>query len=73
MKTFDELTVPSDKLEENVRRFFTILDTKEISDNDVEFNPVKLEVFISSVRVMKTAELNKLLNAMREQSGYVKD
>lgn len=63
---------PADTLEENVRRFFEILDMKEFSANDVEFSPVKVEVYISSCRVLQSARLAALFKSMKEQSGYAK-
>lgn len=49
-----------------VQRFFEILDTVEISDNDREFHPVT----IGSCRVYTTAELEELLWQMKVYSGY---
>lgn len=49
-------------LEECVKRFFEILDVKEISNNDVEFSPV----YISSVRLWANAELYYLFERMQE-------
>jgi hypothetical protein len=52
-------------LEAKVIRFFEILDTTEISDNSGKsWHPVQ----ISSCRVMRTAELSKLLPAMKRQA-----
>lgn len=53
-----------------VRRFFEILDTREWSDNAQKyFHPVKMdftEAQITSIRVMRTIELNKLLPEMKK-------
>lgn len=54
---------PADTLEENVRRFFDILDTVECSDSGRDFKPIQ----ISSCRVMLTAKLSAILEKMREQ------
>lgn len=71
--SWDELTKPADTLEENVRRFFTILDTKEVSEmSDEEFHPTKLEVYIGSCRVLDCEKLKRLLEEMKKQSNYVK-
>lgn len=56
----------ADTLEENVRRFFSILDIREESEVGRIFAPV----FISSVRVEQSAKLNEILKAMKRQSGY---
>lgn len=70
LRRWEEITRPADSLEENVRRFFEILDTKEISSNDVEFSPTRLEVTIGSCRTLHCAKLERLLSAMKKQSGY---
>lgn len=56
----------ADNLEDNVRRFFAILDTVESTDEGRDFKPV----FISSCRVQESAKLKEILNAMKQQSGY---
>lgn len=48
-----------------VREFFAILDTKEESNNGVEFSPV----FISSCRIQLTARLNHILKEMKALSS----
>ncbi len=54
-------------LDEAVLRFVEILETKEISNNDVEFHPVRVsDGELHSVRVHKTAELNDLIPQMKE-------
>lgn len=67
-----------DNLEDAVKRFFEILDGKEYSDNAQRyFHPIKLQVaeedakvFISSIRVFKTAELSSLLPQMKALARY---
>lgn len=56
-----------------VKRFFEILDEREYSyDTHKEFHPIKLDVdidakvYITSIRVYKTAELNSLLPQMKK-------
>lgn len=58
-----------------VKRFFEILDAEELSDNALKYyHPVKLQVeekvFISSIRVYKTAELGSLLPQMRSLANF---
>lgn len=58
-------------LEENVRMFFEILDTKEVSDNDVEFHPNRFnaeELVINSCRVWDTHRLGKIMIKMKDLS-----
>jgi hypothetical protein len=56
-----------DNLDEAVLRFIEILETKEISNNDVEFHPVRVsDGELVSCRVHKTAELNNLIPQMKE-------
>lgn len=59
---------PHQTLESAVKRFFEILDTKETSNNDVEFHPVRMDTKdrkINSCRVILTAELEDLLPQMK--------
>lgn len=59
---FEEATNPKGiTLAELVRELFEILDTFEISNNGVEFHPT----YISSVRLMHSAKLKKLLPKMK--------
>ncbi len=60
-------------LQDAVKRFFEILDIRETSDFDREFNPVRFnfdDATISSCRVVRTAELTDLLEQMKVLSGY---
>lgn len=50
-------------LAEKVKRFFEILDVKEISDNDREFSPV----YISCCRCLTGAELSYMFKKMKEE------
>ena len=53
-------------LKQEVKRFFeNYLDTWEVSDNDVEFNPIT----IGCCRCMKMEGLNNTINNMRILSG----
>lgn len=49
-----------DQVKQDLKRFFQILNIKEVSDNDREFSPV----FISSCRVMLTKELGPILTRL---------
>lgn len=63
----DRWTFPKyEELNPAVQRFFEILDTVEVSNNDREFHPVT----IGSCRVYATAELGSLLWQMKVYSGY---
>jgi hypothetical protein len=57
-------------LEENVRLFFEIMDTKEYSDmSDREFHPTRFNAedrCIDSCRVWDTHRLNKIMKRMKE-------
>lgn len=59
LKEFDDNNT---SLEDCVKSFLEILDTKEESDSGNVFNPV----YIGSARVMSTAKLGILLSRMRE-------
>lgn len=52
-------------LKECVSKFFEIMDSKEVSDNDVEFHPNR----ISSCRVWDTHRLERILKKMKELSA----
>lgn len=58
---FDNYTAP-ETLEENVKLFFEILDTIEISDNGKSFRPN----YISSCRVWDNHRLDCLLKKMKQ-------
>lgn len=63
---------PHSNLASAVKRFFEILDYKEVSNNDVEFNPVRMDTEdrkIDSCRVMLTAELEDLLPQMKRMAN----
>lgn len=62
-----------DHLQDAVKRFFEILDTKEESDSGHEWHPVTMDfdkVKIASCRVVRTAELQDLFEQMKILSGY---
>lgn len=61
-------------LEENVRLFFQILETKEMSDSGREFHPTRFnaeERCIDSCRVWDTHRLNRIMKKMKELSNAV--
>lgn len=64
-----------DHLQDAVKRFFEILDIKEVSDNDVEFHPNRMDLesgVINSCRVYNSAELSSVLDQMKVLSGHKK-
>lgn len=63
---WDNWTAP-DTLEECVKLFFQLVDKVEVSDNDVEFKPNRME--IHSCRVWDTHQLNRIIPKMKELSG----
>lgn len=54
-------------LEECVKMFFELVDKVEVSNNDVEFKPNRME--INSCRVWDTHKLGKIIPKMRELSN----
>lgn len=54
--------IDSHDLKGCVKEFFSILDIKEVSDNDVEFRPN----YISSCRCLDGTRLNWLIERMKE-------
>jgi hypothetical protein len=63
-KKDDEARWGNAPLEQLVKDFFEILDTKEISNNFNEFHPV----YISSCRVRTSCKLQVILERMRKLS-----
>lgn len=64
-----------DHLQDAVKRFFEILDIKEVSSNDIEFSPNKMNIEsrkIDSCRVYDSAELSSVLEQMKVLSEYKK-
>lgn len=56
-----------DSLEDNVKLFFELVDKVEVSSNDVEFRPNRLE--IASCRVWDAHKLRMVMPKMRELVG----
>lgn len=60
-------------LQDAVKRFFEILNIKEVSDNGVEFHPNRMNIEdrkIDSCRVFNSAELRSVLEQMEIMSGF---
>ncbi len=50
------------QVKDDLTRFFQILETKEVSDNETEFYPVT----INSCRVMLSVELSEIFARLKE-------
>lgn len=62
-----------DHLQDAVKRFFEILDTKEESSDGNEFHPNRMDFedrVVDSCRVYTCAELRDLFDQMKVLSGY---
>lgn len=62
-QVWDEWTAPDD-LKECVKLFWELVDKVEVSPNDVEFKPNKME--IRSCRVWDTHRLGKIISKMKD-------
>lgn len=69
---WDEWQAPNN-LEECTRMFFELLDKKEYSSNDVEFQPNRFNIeerVIGSCRVWDTHRLRRIMTKMKELANY---